>query len=211
MWNDFNLTTSQLNPNTTDIIPDGTLAKVRMIIKPGAHNDSAQGWTGGYATRNDETGSVYLVCEFIILEGQYARRKIWSLIGLHSNKGPQWGDIGKSFIKSILNSAYDFTDKDTSPEAQQARKIKDFGDLNGIEFVAKITTKKTPDGELRNEIRFAITPEHKDYKSIRGAISSTMRQPEFVGQAATQPSLAQSQSNNQSSPARPTNRPAWAQ
>jgi hypothetical protein len=160
---DFN---SSENQSNFDLIPNGTLAKVRMSIKPGGYDDVSQGWSDGYATKNDVTGSIYLACEFIVLEGEYARRKIWGLIGLHSNKGSEWGNIGRSLIKAILNSARGFCENDNSPAAQNARKINGFGDLDGIEFVAKITIRKDQNEELRNEIRFAITPDHQDYKSI---------------------------------------------
>ena len=165
---DFN---SSENQSNFDLIPNGTLAKVRMSIKPGGYDDQNQGWVGGYATRNEATGSIYLSCEFVILEGEYAKRKVWGILGLHSNKGPEWGNMGRSFIKAILNSARGFSESDNSPAAQSARKINGIGDLDGIEFVAKITTKKDQNEELRNEIRFAITPDHKDYRSIMGMIA----------------------------------------
>lgn len=53
-WNDFN--DAQSN---TNLIPKGTLAKVRLTIRPGGFDDASQGWTGGYATRGS-TGAVYL-------------------------------------------------------------------------------------------------------------------------------------------------------
>ena len=165
---DFNSSENQQN---FDLIPNGTIAKVRMTIKPGGYDDANQGWLGGYATKNDATGSIYLSCEFIILEGEYAKRKVWGMIGLHSNKGPEWGNIGRSFIKGILNSARAFAENDNSPAAQSARKITGFADLDGIEFVAKITTKKDQNEELRNEIRFAVTADHKDYKNVMGSVS----------------------------------------
>ncbi len=190
MWNDFNNTESQ---QSFDLIPNNTIAKVRMSIKPGGYDDANQGWVGGYATKNDATGSIYLACEFVVLEGEYARRKVWSLIGLHSNKGAEWGNIGRSFIKAILNSARGFSENDNSPQAQNSRRISGLADLDGIEFVAKITTKKDQNEDLRNEIRFAIAPDHKDYKSIMGAISPVAKT--SVNSAVT-----------------PTanNRPAWA-
>lgn len=188
---DFN---SSENQSNFDLIPNNTLAKVRMSIKPGGFDDQNQGWSGGYATKNDSTGSVYLSCEFVILEGEYARRKVWGIIGLHSNKGPEWGNMGRSFIKAILNSSRGFCESDNSPAAQSARKINGIGDLDGMEFVAKITTKKDQNEELRNEIRFAITPDHKDYKTTMGAVST--------------PSAVNPQSNP-NIPA-PNNRPAWA-
>jgi hypothetical protein len=187
---DFN---SSENQSNFDLIPNGTLAKVRMSIKPGGYDDQNQGWVGGYATRNEATGSIYLSCEFVILEGEYAKRKVWGILGLHSNKGPEWGNMGRSFIKAILNSARGFSESDNSPAAQSARKINGIGDLDGIEFVAKITTKKDQNEELRNEIRFAITPDNKDYKAIMGSIAVPMAKTS-VNQA----------------PAPAANRPAWA-
>ncbi len=187
---DFNNSENQSN---FDLIPNNTLAKVRMSIKPGGYDDPNQGWVGGYATRNEATGSIYLSCEFVILEGEYAKRKVWGILGLHSNKGPEWGNMGRSFIKAILNSARGFSESDNSPAAQSARKINGIGDLDGIEFVAKITTKKDQNEELRNEIRFAITPDNKDYKAIMGSIAAPM---------------AKTSVNQTPAPA--ANRPAWA-
>ncbi len=186
---DFNNSENQSN---FDLIPNNTLAKVRMSIKPGGYDDPNQGWLGGYATRNENTGSIYLSCEFVILEGEYARRKVWGLIGLYSNKGAEWGNMGRSFIKAILNSARGVSENDNSPAAQNARKINGFADLDGIEFVAKITTKKDQNEELRNEIRFAITPDHKDYQAFMGSVAQV---------AVKAPTPAAPAANN---------RPAWA-
>ena len=98
-WNDFN--DARQNAN---LIPKGTIAKVRLTIRPGGHNDPAEGWTGGYAKKGI-TGSVYLDAEYTVLEGPYAKRKVWSMIGLYSTKGPDWGNMGRALIRGILNSA----------------------------------------------------------------------------------------------------------
>lgn len=158
---DFNTATTQIN---YDLIPKGTIAKVNIHIKPGGYNDAENGWTGGYATKNSVTGAVYLDCEFTILEGEYYKRKIWSLIGLYSDKNNnKWGEIGRSFIRSILNSARNFSDKDNSESAQIARKINDFSELEGLEFIAKIDTELDASGIERNVIKLALDPSHKDY------------------------------------------------
>jgi hypothetical protein len=162
VWKDFSSAEDQ---QTFDIIPKGTIACVRMTIKPGGHNDPSEGWTGGYATQGN-TGAVYLNCEFVILEGQFARRKVWSLIGLHSPKGPDYANMGRSFIKGILNSARGFSAKDDSPQAIAARRINGLGDLDGIEFTARIDVEKDQrDGSDRNVIKVAVTKDHKDYGS----------------------------------------------
>jgi hypothetical protein len=189
-WNDFN---SAENQNSFDPIPKGTPVKVRMTIRPGGYDDPQKGWTGGYATRNASTGSVYLNCEFMVLEGQYARRKIWSMIGLHSEKGEEWANIGRSLIKGILNSARGVGNKDNSPQAQNARRINGLGDLDGIEFVARADIEKDQNGNDKNVIKYAITSDHKEYAALMG-------NPSGVSQPAP------------SAPAQTkTNLPSWAQ
>ena len=169
-WNDFNTADDQTG---FDPIPKATLVKVRMSIKPGGHDDAQQGWTGGWATQNNTTGSVYLNCEFVVLDGKYTRRKIWSLIGLHSPKGPDWANIGRAFIKGILNSARGISNKDNSPAAQNARRIQGLGDLDGIEFLARVDMEKDQHSNDKNAIKIAITPDHKEYASLMGAVASS--------------------------------------
>ena len=165
-WNDYN--DAQSNPN---LIPKGTLAKVRLTIRPGGFDDPSQGWTGGYATRGS-TGAVYLNGEFTVLEGPYAKRKIFTLIGLYSPKGPEWAGMGRSFLRGMLNSARGISDKDVSPQAQAARRIGGFADLDGLEFVAKIEHGTDAGGETKNEIRMAVTPDHRDYAQAMGRIAA---------------------------------------
>jgi len=144
-WSDFNNADAQ--QGEFNLIPKGTQALVRMAIKPGGHDDASKGWTGGYATASDETGAVFLSCEFVLLTGPFAKRKIWSNVGLHSNKGPTWAQMGRSFIKAVLNSSRNIHPDDNSPEAQRARQIRSFGDLDGAEFAARIGIEKDGQGE----------------------------------------------------------------
>jgi len=158
---DFNTATNQ---SGFDLIPKGTIVKVNLHIKRGGYNDEAQGWLGGYATRNNISGAIYLDCEFTILTGEYAKRRIWSMIGLYSEKNNNsWGDIGRGFIRSILNSARGFSNKDDSVAAQEARKINNFSELDGLEFVAKIDTEVDQSDNEKNVIKVAIDPSHKNY------------------------------------------------
>jgi hypothetical protein len=211
-WNDFN--DAAQNPN---LIPKGTFAKVRMTIRPGGFDDAAQGWTGGYATRG-ATGAVYLNAEFTVLEGQYARRKIFSLIGLYSPKGPDWANMGRALVRGILNSSRGLSDKDKSPEAQNARRIASFADLDGVEFVARIDVGADTNGDEKNEIRTAVTRDHKDYAALMG--STPAAAPGFPQAPVYAPTTAQSSYVPASAPASATTapvapsasvRPTWAQ
>lgn len=196
VWNDFN--DAQAQSNSFELIPNGTVALVRMTIKPGGYDDHSQGWTEGYATLSQQTGAVYLACEFVVLEGPYAKRKLWSNIGLHSTKGPAWANMGRSFIRAALNSAHGLAPTDTSAHAAACRRISGFSQLDGLEFTVRIDQEKDGRDELRNIVRSVIEPGHAAY----GATSTSPA----AGAPAVQTPAAKSASN-------PTagTRPAWAQ
>jgi hypothetical protein len=219
-WSDFNDADAQ--QGEFNLIPKGTQAMVRMAIKPGGYDDLAQGWTGGYATASDETGAVFLSCEFVVLTGPFAKRKIWSNVGLHSQKGPTWGQMGRSFIKAVLNSARNIHPDDNSPEAQRARQIRGFSELDGSEFVARIGIEKDGKGELRNIIRLVIEPDHKDYEDLMAI--KLQRDGSFGGGSGSgsggAPAMAAPTSNMPASqtgtaytprPGNAQGRPTWAQ
>lgn len=149
-WQDFNdiSLSNEYNP-----IPHNTIAKVRMTIKPGGYKNPEIGLIDEYPTINRASGAIYLATEYIVTEGQYVKRKIWGIIGLHSSKSEEWANIGKKFIRNILDSANNISPSDTSEKATRLRKISGFKDIDGIEFTAKIEIDK--DG--KNIIRSAIS------------------------------------------------------
>jgi hypothetical protein len=217
LWNDFN--DAQSNAN---VIPKGTLAKVRLTIRPGGFDDASQGWTGGYAKRGN-TGAVFLDAEYTVLDGPYAKRKIWSMIGLYSPNGPNWANMGRSLIRGILNSSRGLSDKDKSPEAQARRRINGFADLDGLEFVARIDVGTDTNGDEKNEIRNAVTIDHKEYAQIMGG-SAPMHSAPSYAQPQTQPGYAPATPNygapvQQAQPPQPqpapapgfAGRPSWAE
>ena len=212
LWNDFN--DAQSNAN---VIPKGTLAKVRLTIRPGGFDDPTQGWTGGYAKRGN-TGAVYLDAEYTVLDGQFAKRKIWSMIGLYSPNGPNWANMGRSLVRGILNSARGLSDKDKSPEAQARRRINGFADLDGLEFVARIDVGTDTNGDEKNEIRSAVTPDHRDYAQVMGAAAPSYAAPHpQQGHAPSTPNYGapthkgQPQQPQQSPAPGFTGRPSWAE
>lgn len=199
-WNDFNDAEQQ---QSFDLIPKGTIVKVRMTIKPGGYDDPSLGWIGGYATQSTTTGAVYLSTESVVLEGPHARRKMWGNIGLYSSKGPTWGNMGRTFIRALLNSARNISPQDNSPQSTGARRIRDFSELDGIEFLAKVEIEKDAKGEDRNVLGQVIEPDHKDYAAHMG--SMTRSNAPATPAAYSPPAAATS--------ARPpvAGKPAWAQ
>lgn len=208
-WNDFN--DAEAQQGAFDLIPKGITVPVRMTLKPGGHDDHNQGWSGGYATESFDTGAIYLACEFVVTSGPFAKRKMWSNIGLYSKKGPTWGQMGRSFIRAALNSARNVQPQDNSPQAASARRIESFADLDGLEFIARVDVEKDAKGADRNVVKQAVEPDHKDYASLMSATPGTPRGPSG-GNSGT-PAMAAA---SFSAPARPpqtaaTGKPAWAQ
>ncbi len=206
-WNDFNDADTQ---SGFDLIPKGTLVPVRMTIKPGGFDEPAQGWTGGYATQSFETGAVYLSAEFVVTGGDFAKRKLWSNIGLYSAKGPTWGQMGRSFIRAALNSARNVHPQDNSPPAVAARRIAGFHELDGLEFLARVDIEKDAKGGDRNVVKLAVEPDHPDYARLMGVPARAHGAPSAPTARAT-PTPAHSPAPASAAPARaPTGKPAWA-
>jgi len=106
----------------------------------------------------------------------------------------------------MLNSARWISDKDMSPEAQASRLINCFADLDGIEFVARIDIGIDASGDDKNEIRSAVTPDHRDYAQIIGTTPL-----QFSGHAPQQDTAAAPQSNQSAANPGAPGRPSWAQ
>ena len=148
------------------LIPAGTIAKV--ILKIHAGNYGTEGWL----THNERTSSIYLDTELTITKGQYAKRKIFHLIGIEGSKRNSdgediWRQAGRTMIRSILEAAHNIHPNDESERANKLRKVVNVGDINGLEFAIKIGIEKERDGyPAKNRISMIITPEHPQYKEI---------------------------------------------
>ncbi|WP_264685365.1 hypothetical protein [Wolbachia endosymbiont (group B) of Parapoynx stratiotata] len=141
----------------SSLIPKGTIVKVKMAIKPGGYEN--------WFTKSYDTGNIYLNAEFTVIEGPYAKCKIYQIIGIKSGKSEgkedTWGESGRSMIRSILESARNIHTNDTSEKAVLARKINSIADLNGLEFTAKVGIEANNTYGDRNRIATVITPEQE--------------------------------------------------
>jgi hypothetical protein len=211
-WNDFN--DAEAQQSGFDLIPRGTIVPLRMTLKPGGYDDPSQGWTGGYATESFDTGAVYLSAEFVVTGGPYAKRRMWSNIGLLSRKGPTWGQMGRSFIRAALNSARGVLPHDNSPQAAAARRIAGLGELDGLEFIARVDIEKDGKGMDRNVVKLAVEPDHPEYAAHKGssAFTPARSQAGAAGSASSAPSVASHAATPASRPSAPVSgKPAWAQ
>ena len=150
------------------------------------------------------------------MDGPFAKRKIWWNVGLHSAKGPTWGNMGRTFIRAALNSARNVHPADNSPQAQGARCISGFAELDGLEFAARIDVEKDGRGEDRNTIKAAIEPDHRDYALVMGVVpKSGTGNP--GGNSGAPAAVAAPNYTSPAAAARPaqstvpSGKPAWAQ
>jgi len=141
-----------------NLIPDGSEVQVKLKIRPGRFNDYKLGWTDGMASEG-KAGAIYLNCEFSVLSPPHSGKKIFSLIGLRSPKGPWWGNKGRELIRSILNSSNNIEPDDCTPEAVNLRRLKSLKDLDGVVFDARVKAVKGDDGRWKNEIDTAVVNE----------------------------------------------------
>jgi hypothetical protein len=159
-----------------ELIPAGTIAKATLKLKGG----------GNYGEHNllyksDKTGSIGLNVYFTIDGGRYKNRRIYQLIGIEGAKKNAegqdlWGNMGKSLIRSILESAHNIHPTDKSEQAVKIRSIASYNDLEGLQCLIKIgvETDKTGTYADKNKIFAALTPLDKDYTTLMNtSITST--------------------------------------
>jgi hypothetical protein len=155
---DFNSAGGQ---RTTDVIPANTTLSLQLTIRSGGVGD------GGWLARAADGASEGLDCEFTVVDGQYAKRKLWQRFTLHGTTPghAEAGEISRNTLRAILESARGIKPDDKSEAAQAARKVSSWGDFNDLRFVARIGVRPPRDGyQAKNTILEVITPERQTWK-----------------------------------------------
>jgi hypothetical protein len=148
-----------------DVIPDGTIATVRMKIRPGGAGE------GGWLRRSNDGKSEALDCEFVVLDGEFAKskRKFW---GLFTVKGEteghaEAGRISNERLRAILESARGIRPDDKSDAAKKARHITSYGDLDGLIFIVRIGVEPAQNGyKAKNRLDYVITPDQTAWHPV---------------------------------------------
>jgi hypothetical protein len=149
---DFNDASEQRN---FDVIPDGAIATVRLKVRPG------QAGEGGWLRRSKDGNSEQLDCEFVVLDGEFAKRKFWSLLTVAGTTDghKEAASISNGRIRAMLESARGVRPDDKSDAAQKARRIDSYGDLNGLSFIVRIGIEPAANGyKAKNRLDFVIVP-----------------------------------------------------
>jgi hypothetical protein len=167
-----------------DLIPNGAICRLIGTIRPGGKSRPGAealdaNWLTASRTKED---SLYLNFEFVVTEGPYANRRIWqnmSVAGgeVDTNGQSKGWNITRATVRAMLNSANNLAPDDESERALSMRRVNTWGDLNGIEFLAKIKINKAkPDSPYQdqNAIGVVIEPGDKGYAAGgSGFVAST--------------------------------------
>jgi hypothetical protein len=188
----------------SEIIPDGSFAKVTMTIRPG-------GVDGPFEIDREllkpstSTGSdvLSLDCEFTVLEGPNARRKFWHSFtvsgGKLDEKGASVGwNITKRILRSMIDSALGLDPSDMSEIAKAKRQLRGLADFNGITFVAKIAVEASENYNDKNRLDRAVLPNEKEWALV------------MEGKDVT-PIPSQRKKENKTTRAPAAGQPAWQQ
>jgi hypothetical protein len=180
-----------------DLIPAGTIAALELTIRPGNAGD------GGLLTRSKAGDCEMLDIEYVVIDGLYARRKLYERLVLAgiTDGHAKAVEISRSKLRAMLESARGTKPDDTSAEARKARTAE-LGDFHGLRFLAKIGVEKgkaradgAGDYPDRNVLAVIITPDKKDWRQLE-QIPAQQRLPLSVEQPTAPAPIA---------------RPAWAQ
>jgi hypothetical protein len=178
-----------------DLIPAGTIATVQMVIRPGGAGE------GGWLKRSADGGCEMLDCEFTVVDGTYARRKIFQKMVLSGTTDghAEAVRISQALLRGALESARGIKPDDVSEEATLKRRAE-LDDFQNLRFIARISIEKSKDPAFEDKNKLvAITPDQRQWAAVEQIAAES--QATLPGMAATPVSAK---------PAQPVARPAWA-
>ena len=183
MANDMDFNGADSQDAAFDLIPANALVKLCLTIRPGGAGPE------GWLTQSKTSSALYLNTEAIVLDGPYARRRIYTRIGFRGKDAggsaeDSYANRGRALIRGILESARGIRAADQSEAARVARMIRSLGDLSGLDLVAKIGIEKDkdkPEDTGRNVIKAAIGADHADYLRLMGDMPTPSVQPPVSG------------------------------
>jgi hypothetical protein len=154
---DFNFNTAG-EQRSLDVVPANTICTLQMTIRPGGAGDN------GWLKRSADGQSEHLDCEFTVVDGQFAKKKLWQPFTLRGTAPghAEAGEISRNTLRAILESARGIKPDDKSEAAAAARKVASWGEFDQIRFMARLGVRPPRDGYgAKNTILEIITPERK--------------------------------------------------
>ena len=206
----------------TDLIPDGSFAKVVMTVRPGGVDGQGEHDKGLLKASNTPGSDVLsLDCEFTVAEGPHARRKFWQLFTVAGGKVDENGasigwNISKRMVRAMIDSALGLDPEDMSEAARQKRQLRGLADLNSIAFVARIMVEPNNDPRYpdRNRLDRPVLPNEKEWRAVMKGEAVPPAPSRSRGTGAASPAPARTQAawqQPQAQPAPASAARAWQQ
>jgi hypothetical protein len=193
-----------------EVISPGTIVLVQLTIKPGGVGPDNL----GTPTKNGD--AVLLACEFVVVEGNYAKRKFWDRFMIESDgSNPNHAEtirIAGGVLKAILLSVRGIKPKRPPQQYSDAEKlalqVKGYAEFDGLRFHARLGVEQGNGYAAKNKIVEVITPENKFWRKVDQV------DPDLLGRAANtamvSPEPSQSDAQASSPAANKIERPDWA-
>ncbi|WP_198370655.1 hypothetical protein, partial [Roseomonas rosulenta] len=160
-------------PRSSDLIPDGTFAKVTMVIRPGGLDGQGEVDRGLLKAARNGGDTKMIDAEFTVLVGPHAKRKFWQTFTVVGGKVDEQGvsiawKISKGTFRAMIDSALGLDPQDMSEAAKAKRVLRGLSDLSGITCAAKIKVEPPSDpryGES-NKLDRVVLPGEPEYQRI---------------------------------------------
>jgi hypothetical protein len=191
-------------PRDLKLILLNTVATLSLHILGGGAGED------GVLKRSRDGRCEMLSLEFIVVDGEFAKRKFWENWVVEGADHAKAIEISHSRIKAVLDSALGLDPKDVSPQARAAR-TRSYKELEGLTFIGKIgiekgAPKNDGSGESwpdKNILAAIITPDRREWHPVT-------QPPPFNGggPATSGPAAPSGSAPPTSTP--PITRPGWA-
>jgi hypothetical protein len=154
------------------LIPDGTVARAVLTIRPGGSGEG--GWL-----KTSAAGGLMIDTEWTIADGPFAKRKVWRYMSLSENAAP----ITMKQLRAAIEGHHGIKPDDMSEAAQAKRRVS-LDQLSGIEACILIGVEAAKDGyEAKNTIKAVLAPGESKYIGRGG--SPMLAGPTGAGNVAT--------------------------
>lgn len=191
----FDLNSAETGGGQGDLIPEGTVARAILTIRPGGAGEG--GWL-----KTSSTGGLMLDAEWTITEGTFAKRKVWSYMSLSEKAAP----ITMRSLRAAIEGHHGIKPDDMSEAAQAKRRVA-IADLSGIEACILIGIEPPANGyEAKNKIKAVIAPGETKYLARGQAAPAAVAGNVAAFQAPAAPQFAPPPAS--APPA--ANKPTWA-
>lgn len=206
-------------PRSSDLIPDGTFAKVAMVIRPGGIDGQGEVDRGLLKASRGGGDTKMIDAEFTVLVGPHAKRKFWQTFTVVGGKVDEHGvsiawKISKGNFRAMIDSALGIDPQDMSEAAKAKRMLRGLADLSGITFAAKIKVEPSTNADYaaQNKLDRVVLPGEPEYARIMaGEVVAPSPSTPRAPRAAPAPAAAAPVWANTGAPqAPPTNAPSWA-